>query len=535
MRIPNQKHTTRIKTQTQSAFNLLKRVGFAVLFALSATHTLHAQQIIWERDGEADSSRYGREILPLGDQNLDGFDDFAVQAFGVGPQGTDEGVWLDLFHGGNPPSTTPYMRIDTPPDGIWTGDIWTLDFNGDGFVDVMFTGNIKIYFGGPNLDTIPDVVWNGQRRDTETAKRPIGDINGDGFDDFTRYDFITGGGDSTEVFWGGVPFDTLPDLVLHSPPNQIGRASPDTYGDLNGDGIDDFITTTYPGADMWLYIYHGSTVPDTIPEQEIFIEGQQHVHVDIVPDLNGDGKDDLILFGDDGWPNDYHVFLGGDVLSSTPDFNLESECLDRLDEARNYGPEISGAGDTNNDGINDLLIVGPNCPNWGIGSLYLGYFWLNPLPVWNIRGRQGPYDLIGIRYAAGVGDINNDGFDDVAFGAFNTDFDGLRGRVIVIAGQTRQVPIDELPIEVPSGLEVSVYPNPFNSTTTLRLNLPIGARNVTLTVSNILGQQVEHKEIEVLAPQVEIQLTADNWPSGIYLARAEALNKSQTTKLVLLK
>ncbi|MBL0063051.1 MAG: T9SS type A sorting domain-containing protein [bacterium] len=67
------------------------------------------------------------------------------------------------------------------------------------------------------------------------------------------------------------------------------------------------------------------------------------------------------------------------------------------------------------------------------------------------------------------------------------------------------------------------------------MDLPIGARNVTLTVSNILGQQVEHKEIEVLAPQVEIQLTADNWPSGIYLVRAQAMNQQVTTKLVLLK
>jgi len=89
--------------------------------------------------------------------------------------------------------------------------------------------------------------------------------------------------------------------------------------------------------------------------------------------------------------------------------------------------------------------------------------------------------------------------------------------------------------DFPTQFSLSAYPNPFNSTTTLRLNLPIGARNVTLTVSNILGQQVEHKEIEVLAPQVEIQLSADNWPSGIYLARAEVMNSTQTTKLVLLK
>jgi len=82
---------------------------------------------------------------------------------------------------------------------------------------------------------------------------------------------------------------------------------------------------------------------------------------------------------------------------------------------------------------------------------------------------------------------------------------------------------------------ISAYPNPFNSTTTLRMDLPIGTRNVKLTVTNVLGQTVEQREIEVLAPRVDIQLSLDNWPSGIYFAQAQAMNKTQTTKLVLLK
>ncbi len=507
-------------------------MGFALLL-LGTSSTSYAQQIIWERDGEGDSSRYGREILPLGDQNLDGFDDFAVQAFGIGPQGTDEGVWIDFFHGGNPPSTEPYMRIQTPPDGIWTGDVWTLDFNGDDFADIMLTGNVKIYFGGPDMDTIPDVDWPNQRRDTETAKQPLGDFNGDGFDDFFRHDYPLSG-DSTEIFWGGVPFDTIPDLVLHSSSGAVQRSLPRSHGDLNGDGIEDFVTANSSVEGMVLHVYFGSPNPDTIPNQSVQLMGFMVSHTDIVPDLNGDERDDLIVWGGGG-PGSYNVFLGGDLQNSVPDFNLNSDCVVSLDEARNYGPEISGAGDYNNDGIKDLLIVGPNCPNWGIGSLYLGYHWLNADPVWTIWGRDAPYDLIGIRFAAGVGDVNNDGFDDVALGAFNNDFDGWRGRVVVLAGRGMQVAADEEPIGTPGNLNVSAYPNPFNSTTTLRLNLPIGARNVTLTVNNILGQQVEHREIEVLTPQIEIQLSADNWPSGIYFAEVQAKNKTQIKKLVLLK
>ncbi len=516
-----------------SVFNLLKPVGFAVLLLGGVCSSSFAQQIIWERDGEGDSSRYGREILPLGDQNLDGFDDFAVQAFGVGPQGTDEGVWLDFFLGGNPPSTEPFMRIDTPPDGIWTGDIRTLDFNGDGFVDVMFTGNVKIYFGGPDMDTLPDVIWNGQRRDTETSKGTIGDFNGDGNWDLYRYDGIFGGGDSTEIFWGGVPFDTIPDLVMHSPTNLIERVAPRTFGDLNGDGIDDFITAVYGGNTTRMYIYHGSTSPDTLPDQEVPVMGE-HVHIDIVPDLNGDGKEDLVLFGGGG-PGSYNVFLGSDSLPSVPDFTLDTACDLRLDDARQYGPEIAGAGDFNNDGINDLLIVNPTCPNWGIGSLYLGYFWLNEQPVWTIWGRDAPYDLIGIRFAAGVGDINNDGFDDVAFGAFKTmDFDGWRGRAIVLAGRAMQVAIDKEPMEIPSELNVSVFPNPFNSTLSISLDVPLH-QDVTLSLYDLLGREVDVIYRGRLSSQTISYVAPAAMASGVYFLRASAGEQSTLKKVVLLK
>ncbi len=523
-----------LQTRILSVFNLLKQAGFAILLLVTSSAS-YAQQIIWERDGEGDSSRYGREILPLGDQNLDGFDDFAVQAFGVGPQGTDEGVWLDFFLGGNPPSTEPFMRIDTSPDGIWTGDIRTLDFNGDGFVDVMFTGNVRIYFGGPDMDTIPDAFWPNQRRDTETSKGTIGDFNGDGCWDLYRYDNILGGGDSTEIFLGGLPFDTIPDLVLHSPPDQIEKAAPDTYGDLNGDGIDDFVTATYNGGTL-LYVFYGSMEPDTIPEQSVFISGSLSSTSMLIlfPDLNGDGKDDLVLFGGGG-PGSYNVFLGSDSLPSVPDFTLDTACDLRLDDARQYGPEIAGAGDFNNDGINDLLIVNPTCPNWGIGSLYLGYFWLNEQPVWTIWGRDAPYDLIGIRFAAGVGDINNDGFDDVAFGAFKTtDFDGWRGRVIVLAGRAMQVNVDEEPIEVPSELDVSVFPNPFNSTLSISLDVPLH-QEVMLSLYDLLGREVDVVYRGRLSSNTISYVAPAAMASGVYFLRASTNSQSVLTKVVLLK
>ncbi|NUO20384.1 hypothetical protein HUU59_13140, partial [bacterium] len=81
-------------TRILSVFNLLKRVGFAILsWGISTmlyTITLllfiaglaHAQDIIWVRNGDTANSHFGGFIFPLGDQNDDGFDDWAVYASG---------------------------------------------------------------------------------------------------------------------------------------------------------------------------------------------------------------------------------------------------------------------------------------------------------------------------------------------------------------------------------------------------------------------------------------------------------------------
>ena len=108
--------------------------------------------------------------------------------------------------------------------------------------------------------------------------------------------------------------------------------------------------------------------------------------------------------------------------------------------------------------------------------------------------------------------------------------------VVRLSRDTVQVTNIGVETDIPSSIElIRAFPNPFNSTTTLRMNLPIGTRNVKLTVTNALGQTVEQREIAVLAPRVDIQLSLDNWPSGIYFAQAQAMNKIQITKLVLLK
>ncbi|MCB9358261.1 MAG: T9SS type A sorting domain-containing protein, partial [Calditrichaeota bacterium] len=94
---------------------------------------------------------------------------------------------------------------------------------------------------------------------------------------------------------------------------------------------------------------------------------------------------------------------------------------------------------------------------------------------------------------------------------------------------------EEHRVPYPRDFQVSAFPNPFNSQTTLRMDLPLGTRSVKVDVFNTLGQQVEQVESPVLASRVDVRLSADDWASGIYLVKVEAASHSRTQKLVLLK
>ncbi|MCH9030046.1 MAG: T9SS type A sorting domain-containing protein, partial [Bacteroidetes bacterium] len=79
------------------------------------------------------------------------------------------------------------------------------------------------------------------------------------------------------------------------------------------------------------------------------------------------------------------------------------------------------------------------------------------------------------------------------------------------------------------------FPNPFNSTTTIRYELPELA-NVTIKVYNILGEEVtslvdEQKE----AGRYQVQFNTGNLSSGVYIYRIDTGNFTASKKLILMK
>ena len=80
------------------------------------------------------------------------------------------------------------------------------------------------------------------------------------------------------------------------------------------------------------------------------------------------------------------------------------------------------------------------------------------------------------------------------------------------------------------------YPNPFNPTTTIRVDIP-ERTNVELSVYNILGQKVKTLIAnESRNPgRYEVSFNGNSLASGVYVYRLTTKNYTQSRKMLLIK
>jgi len=130
---------------------------------------------------------FGDVLSGCGDLNNDGFDDFMI--------GEERALYI--YYGSQNPDSLPDLIIHG--DGSMFPNYLSGrgDLSGDGYVDIAVSnswwsqpaigaGQVLIYYGGEEMDTIPDIVICGedrfQRLGIETAFP--GDIDGDGYPEF---------------------------------------------------------------------------------------------------------------------------------------------------------------------------------------------------------------------------------------------------------------------------------------------------------------------------------------------------------------
>lgn len=188
------------------------------------------------------------------------------------------------------------------------------------------------------------------------------------------------------------------------------------------------------------------------PENGLVIDGQYEndslgMSVSNAGDVNGDGIDDFLVGADDAGPdNDNRAGMSYVVYGDPNGFpnTLNPADLDGSNgivlQGENPGDlfgKVNGTGDFNGDGINDIL-VGARVAK----KIYIIYGSLNSLPspflISEMDATQG-FIIDGTVYTRRVGtsvrfagDVNGDGFTDVVLGA--PELNNQQGKAYVVFG-----------------------------------------------------------------------------------------------------
>ncbi len=348
-------------------------------------------------------SRFGQAVAGAGDVDGDGYSDFIVGARNYTNGQTNEGA-VYLYQGS-------IAGVDVSPTWQVEGEIslgyqgfavaGAGDVNGDGFSDILVgsptyangqtaEGRVQAFYGSPfGLDYEPDWVVESNTLSARFgyALAGVGDVNGDGYSDVVvGAPYLGNGmGQTNEgriyLFLGSASgLSTTPSGMAESNRNgaYFGQAIAG-LGDVDGDGLADFAV----GAP---YYSNGQTQEGGV-----------------------------------------YLFSGGAALADPAAATLESNQAGAF-----FGISVGGAGDVNGDGSPDLVVGGSNYDGGetdeGGAWLYLGTSLpggVETSPHWQWESNQaGGRGGVAV---AGAGDVNGDGYADVAVGggSLSYDYDSL--------------------------------------------------------------------------------------------------------------
>ncbi|MCH8978003.1 MAG: FG-GAP repeat protein [Armatimonadetes bacterium] len=337
----------------------------------------HAQTTLYMFNGDSAGDFFGRSVSGAGDVNADGYADLIV------------GAQFDDNNGASSGSA----RVFSGKDG---SVLFT--FSGDSSGD--FFGFAVSGAGDVNNDGHDDVIVGAFGDDNN------GSFSGSArvFSGKTGAALYTFDGDSALEFFGSsvsgagdVNNDGYADLI-------VGAQGDDNNGTFSGSA------RVFSGKDgALLYIFNGDSASDFFG-----------VSVSGVGDVNHDGFDDVIVGAhfDDNSGTDSgsaRVLSGkdGSVL-----FSFDGDAA-----GDNFGRSVSGAGDVNNDGFPDMVVGAFTADGNGTDSGSARVFSGKDGTVLYTFDGDSPDDQFGVS-VSGAGDVDGDGFDDLIVGSLNDDNNG---------------------------------------------------------------------------------------------------------------